>query len=227
MSLLKKIAFQGAPFGGPPPPRRGGGEKCANTPSVGREPIADTADRLEIARILGIWFDLAPEARDLNIHGATRRICSITREFQAIRGLMQRTRQSPQKGDFGFRNADSFTIAGKFTPIRVERAAAQRQGLRAHWTRSATPQNSLNSKQEFLGLKRFTQVIVHPRRKPLDPIRRLVTGGEHQNRSATGLATLRTEALGEGHAIFSRHHDIEDHQIEVEGIKELIRGRSR
>ena len=72
-----------------------------------------------------------------------------------------------------------------------------------------------DAQRQFARLEWLGQIIVGADFETLDTALRLVARGQHQNRHGRAGAN----GAGEIEAALARHHDVEDHEIEVEAAE--------
>ena len=93
-------------------------------------------------------------------------------------------------------------------------AVAKGNGSSRDPARIGALEDTTNAQNQFPGLKRLGQVIIGTALQPFDPILGLPHGGQHKDWHGA----LTTERLGKVETVFSRHHEIEHEQIEIQPL---------
>ena len=127
--------------------------------------------------MLGVVLDLATQARDLHVHRALLALSPIAAQFldqlRAAQRLPGFAGKDLHQLDFGRGQPHQIIAAPHLAAFCVIAQATKAQifwrAVISH-NLGHTAQDRIDPQKQFLGLKRFGQIIIGPRLQPCDPV---------------------------------------------------------
>ena len=201
-----------------------GGSVFASS-AVDEKPVAGAAHGLQMQRIGGVAFDFVAQAIDLNIHRALVAGAAGPGEHFAGHGFAGVRGQQPQHVALALGQADDFLAAPQIAAMQIEAEAAEMHmgDLRRRLRRLRPPQDRGDAQRELARLEGLGKKIIDAFFEAGDPVLRLGSRGQHQDRHAAALGCVGAQTGGEFESVLAGHHDVEDDEIEGEILERRIR----
>src|SRR5271157_121916 len=178
------------------------------------EAVACSADRLQIARLVRVRFDLLTNAPYVNIHRARRHIMGVTpdRVQQLIAGkdASRMTRQIFQQTELGGRRLRELATYHQCHPAAVDLDVSSLHDRRRQRTLEA-PQHRSHPRHQLARAERFGNVVVRAQFQSDDSVRLAHLGRQKDDRNHVERGSL-ANAPAKLEAIASGNHDVQQKQ---------------